>query len=296
MPQLSLWGGGSPALLLLLTCANLVAATPSFVSAKPIWPKGRETEKNLTVGFRASFKAPLDDKVLLRATGATLYRVYLNGHFLGHGPARGPHGFFRVDEWDLADKLQPGLNVVAFEVTGYNINSYSLLDQPSFLQAEVVAGGKVLASTEGSGASFTATILKERVQKVQRYSFQRPFSEVYRLAPGFDRWRADAAYALGEARVAVQPLKALLPRRVAHPDYVVRQPSWLVSQGQLRTGLKVQPSLEGPLAHRHRPEARRLPGKGARNRSLPRAANHCKCHQPSRQPTLDAGRIGNSDF
>ena len=66
--------------------------------------------------------------------------------------------------------------------------------RPSFLQAEVVAGGKVLASTDGNGASFTATILKERVQKVQRYSFQRPFSEVYRLAPGYDRWRSGPGF------------------------------------------------------------------------------------------------------
>ena len=187
------WGWWSPALLLLFVCAALASAGPSFVSAKPIWPKGRETEKNLFVGFRASFKAPEQEKVFLRATGATLYRVFLNGQFLGHGPARGPHGFFRVDEWDLTAKLQPGVNVVAFEVAGYNANSYYLLDQPSFLQAEVVAGGKVLASTGGSGAPFTASILKERVQKVQRYSFQRPFSEVYRLAPGYDRWRSDPA-------------------------------------------------------------------------------------------------------
>jgi hypothetical protein len=159
--------------LLLVSCTNLAASAPSFVAAKPIWPKGRETEKNLFVGFRATFKAPAQDKVFLRATGATLYRVFLNGHFLAHGPARGPHGFFRVDEWDLTDKLQPGVNVVAFQVAGYNVNSYSLLDQPSFLQAEVVAGGKVLASTDGKGAPSPQAILKERVQKVQRYSFQR---------------------------------------------------------------------------------------------------------------------------
>ena len=191
-PIFEFWCWWSPALLMLLMCSNLTASTPFFISGKPVWPKGRETEKNLLVGFHAGFKAPLQEKVFLRATGATLYRVFLNGHFLGHGPARGPHGFFRLDEWDLTDKLQPGVNVVAFEVAGYNVNSYSLLDQPSFLQAEVVAGGKALASTGGSGASFTATILKERVQKVQRYSFQRAFSEVYRLAPGYDRWRSDA--------------------------------------------------------------------------------------------------------
>ena len=153
------WGWWSPALLFLFVCAALASAGPSFVSAKPIWPKGRETEKNLSVGFRAAFKAPAQEKALLRATGATLYRVFLNGRFLGHGPARGPHGFFRVDEWDLTPKLQPGVNVVAFEVAGYNVNSYSLLDQPPFLQAEVVAGGKVLASTGGSGAGAARSAL-----------------------------------------------------------------------------------------------------------------------------------------
>ena len=238
MPKLPVWW--SPALLILLTCADLAASALSFVSAKPIWPKGRETEKNLFVGFRASFKASAQGRVILRATGATLYRVCLNGHFLGQGPARGPHGYFRVDEWDLTDKLQPGLNVVAFEVAGYNANSYYVLDQPSFLQVEVVADGKVLASTDGHGAPFTATILKERVQKVQRYSFQRPFSEVYHLAPGFDRWRADPGSTPDETKVSVQPAKALLARRVDYPDYVVRQPSWLVSRGQVRTGVKVE--------------------------------------------------------
>ena len=232
------------ALLLSLVPAAtslLAAPAPSFVSARPVWPKGRETEKNLFVGFRASFRVDAPGRVMLRATGATLYRAFLNGQFLGHGPARGPHGFFRVDEWDLTDRLQPGDNVVAFEVAGYNANSYSLLDQPSFLQAEVVAAdGKVLASTESKGASFTATILKERIQKVQRYSFQRPFSEVYRLTPGGDAWRKDSAAKPAAVKVAVLPDRKLLPRRVRYPDYTVRQPSWLVSKGEVRTGIKVE--------------------------------------------------------
>ena len=232
-------GGCSPALLVLLACANLAAAAPAFTSAKPIWPKGRETEKNVSVGFRAIFKAPDGERVFLRATGATLYRVFLNGQFLGHGPARGPHGFFRVDEWDLTTKLQPGLNVVAFEVAGYNANSYYLLDQPSFLQAEVVAGGKVLASTGGSGAPFAARLITERLQKVQRYSFQRPFSEVYRLTPGYSHWRTGSARLADEAKSSPLQERALLPRRVDYPEYTVRQPVWLVARGQVGTGLKV---------------------------------------------------------
>jgi alpha-L-rhamnosidase len=227
-------------LSLILAATNYAAPAPSFVSAKPVWPKGRETEKNLFVGFRATFRTQGQERVWLRATGATVYRVFLNGQFLGHGPARGPHGYFRVDEWDISNRLQPGENVVAFEVAGYNANSYSLLDQPSFLQAEVVgADGKVLASTEGKGAPFSANILKHRVQKVQRYSFQRPFSEAYRLTPGVDSWRKDPAAKVAAEKLSSLPERKLLPRRVSYPDYTLRQPVWLVSRGQARAGVKV---------------------------------------------------------
>ncbi len=226
-------------LLALSVLAQSEAPAPVFASGKPMWPKGRELEKNLSVGFRASFEAPVQEKVFLRATGATLYRVFLNGEFLGHGPARGPHGFYRVDEWELSSRLKPGVNVVAFEVAGYNANSYYLLDQPSFLQAEVVAGDKVLASTGGKGAPFAALVLNERVQKAQRYSFQRPFSEVYRMARGYDRWRTESVPVTGAAKCAVQPPKALLTRRVAYPDYALRQPIGSVARGEIKAGAKV---------------------------------------------------------
>jgi len=228
-------------LLCLAASSSVVAGAtaPSFVAAKPIWPKGRETEKNLFVGFRASFQAPAKGRVWLCSTGSTLYRVWLNGEFLAHGPARAAHGFYRVDELDITDRLKPGANLVAFEVAGYNVNSFYLLDQPSFLQAEVVADGKVLASTGGTGRAFEATVLRERVQKVQRYSFQRPFTEVYRLAPGSDAWRHDATARMESAKCTVQPVKALLPRRIAQSDYTLRQPSWRVSGGELRTGITV---------------------------------------------------------
>ncbi|MGO8676928.1 MAG: hypothetical protein ACLQVX_13780 [Limisphaerales bacterium] len=213
---------------------------PSFQTARPLWPEGLERKKNLTVAFRAGFEAPTGKKVLLRAAGSTLYRIFLNGEFIGHGPARGPHGWYRVDEIDLTAKLNSGANVVAFEVAGYNVNSFYLLDQPSFLQAEVVAGGEVLASTGGEDKPFAASLLPERVRKVQRYSFQRPFSEVYRLAPGFDRWRKDITVPLAPAKCALQPAKPLLPRRVPYSEFKVREPRLVVSTGQLKTGLKVE--------------------------------------------------------
>jgi alpha-L-rhamnosidase len=207
-----------------------------FAAAKPIWPRGLETEKNILAAFRAVFEAPAGRRATLRIAACSLYRVSLNGQFAGHGPARGPHGWFRVDEWDLSDKLLPGKNLIAIEVAGYNVNSYYLPNQPSFLQAEVISGGMVLASTAGEGARFDAAVLPERVRKVQRYTKQRTFTEAYRAAPGFDAWKNDQAAAFRPAECEVLEAKRCLPRRVPYPEFALRQPTGLVCLGRLRAG------------------------------------------------------------
>jgi len=216
----------------------------SFCSARPIWPKGRETEKNLSVGFRAVFEQRGRSYAVLRVTGSSVYRIFLNGNFLGYGPARGPHGYWRVDEWPLKGSFARK-NVLAIEVAGYNVNGYYLLDQPSFIQAEVVAGGRVLASTAGKGTTFEACILKERVQKVQRYSFQRPFIEYYRLEEGYDRWRRDDSGPFVKTKCTIVPDKKLLPRRVVYPQFLMRQPVWYVSRGQIKAGTQVEHLWKG---------------------------------------------------
>ena len=124
---------------------------------------------NLFVGFRAVFETPREGKVQLSVAGATLYRIYLNGKFFAWGPARGPHDYFRVDSWEITPLLSEGRNLICIEVAGYNVASYYVINQPSFLQAEVASNSSVLASTGGSGSQFESTILSERVQKVQRY-------------------------------------------------------------------------------------------------------------------------------
>lgn len=205
----------------------------SFNSAQPVWLAGRTTEKNLLAGFRAFFEAPAHGRVVLRLTASCLYRAFINGMFCSHGPARGPHGFFRVDEWDLTSRLKVGRNAIAIEVAGYNVNSYYLLDQPSCLQAEVVCDGVVLAAT-GSTPDFRAAQLDERVQKVARYSYQRPFSEIYRMSPEYSRWRSDESVQFGGSACEVLPSLALLPRRLPLPLFDLRRPVREISGGRIR--------------------------------------------------------------
>jgi len=231
--------------VLYITCAfsstsvaKVGTTGASFDSAYPIWPEGRETEKNLFVGFRAVFDCSEQQYPILRIAASSLYRVYLNGQFIGHGPARGPHGFCRVDEWPLGSYLHER-NVMAIEVAGYNVNSFYLLDEPAFLQAEVVSGGRILASTAGKGANFKAAVLKHRIQKVQRYSFQRPFIEYYRLSDGDDHsWDKPLAESAQES-CSTLPHRNLLIRRVAYPRFLKRQPLLVVSQGTLQRDVSV---------------------------------------------------------
>lgn len=187
---------------------------------------------NLLVGFRAVIDVPETKMGELRIAASTVYRAWLNGELIGHGPARGPHGYYRVDQRDLSERLRPGKNLIAIETAGYNSNSYYLLDQPSFLQAEVVSGDRVLASTAGDGTPIQAALLDYRVQKVQRYSFQRPFIEVYRLDPDSDRWLRDASAAMNLVEISPQPEKKLLARGVLYPELTIHPPVRLVGRGR----------------------------------------------------------------
>ena len=209
--------------------------TTFFSKASPVWFPGREREMNLFAGFRATFNSDSAGTATLRYTGVSLCRVFVNGRFMAHGPARGPHGFFRVDEIPLV--IQRGANTVAIEVAAYNTPTYYTLNVPAFLQAEVIdAEGRVLAATvvegpssstlqpsstcpsNGAIAPFEGQVLDYRVRKVPKFSLQRPFMEAWRLGIDSTSWRT------GGAPFTPQPLVVaasgtLLSRGAPYPKY-----------------------------------------------------------------------------
>ena len=217
--------------LFMLSCELSAGKEVALMKkAIPVWAKGREKEMNLNMGFHGTFTANDNDTYNFRITASTLYRVFLNGEFLGYGPARAAHGYFRVDEYQLKN-LKEGANHLAIEVAGYNSNSYYTIDQPSFLQAELESNNQIILST-GNNSEFKAFQIKERLQKTERYSFQRPFTEYYRMQPGFNNWKT------GEiteplALVAFPPGK-LISRVVQLPDYKISRPCMISLQGTIQ--------------------------------------------------------------
>ncbi len=206
-----------------------------FQAAEAVWPKGRRTVMNDFVGFRATVRIPdAAQSALLRLAASTVYRAFVDGVFVAHGPARAAHGHCRMDELPL--RLSAGEHAVAIEVAGYNMNSYDVLDQPSFLQAEVVADGAVLAATAVADGGFIAFDLPYRVRKTARYSFQRAASEVYRMGVDSLAWRTGPVSSAGLPCEGCDT-GTLLPRRVGYPDYRLHQPQRCMARGRVERGV-----------------------------------------------------------
>ena len=151
-----------------------------FIKALPIWEHGAQLTMNRTLAFVTKISGKNTDCTLALA-GATSFTVFVNGSFLAHGPARCAHGFYRVDEYALAKHLDREQNLVEIRVSGYNVNTFAYLDQPSFLCAEIVSGNDVLAYTSSQNSDFSVYAVTEKMMKVHRFSYQRPFTENYRL-------------------------------------------------------------------------------------------------------------------
>ena len=146
-----------------------------FKKAKPIFLKNLQNEMNISALFKAEFNSS-SAPIKLIITGATYYKVLINGSFVCFGPARAGLGYTRVDEIDVTAFVKEGKNQIIAEVASYRCDSLNNINMPGFLQAELICGADVVAAT---GYDFSGFLNTEKEQKVMRYSYQRHFSEVY---------------------------------------------------------------------------------------------------------------------
>lgn len=141
---------------------------------KTIWTKKGLNEFNTRLIFRT--KCESADKIELIALD--FYNIYVNDTFLGYGPARTALGYARRDVYDLSSYKDFYITV---EVCCHNIPSYSIDSGTPLFGAEIFKGGALVLDTD----SFECFNMDDYIQKVQKYSFQRGFSENYVM--DFDR-------------------------------------------------------------------------------------------------------------
>lgn len=202
-------GGTAVSLKLLKRVKNIMEF---FTKAVPVWAAGRSNEMNCQTVFTTML--PALSGLTLNVTGASFYRIFVNGRFVHYGPARAARGCARVDEIKLGGYSGgEAENELAIEAVGYRCFSLTSVNQPSYICAEVRdAKGNVVACT---GRDFECRMPKTHMQKVMRYSRQRQFSEVWDFRDGIKPF--------GEYEKV--PAEALdlglnyLPRRAPYPDY-----------------------------------------------------------------------------
>jgi len=191
--------------------------------AKWIWCQGEQSPRNFRMNARCEFGVPRGAKsARLHITADSRYRLFLNGAWIGDGPARSfPHRQ-QFDTYDVTAQMAPGKNVVAVHVWHYGESTFHYIHGRGGLLCQVEAvtgkGAKVVAAT---GGSWRVLPDKAFEQRTARISCQMPFEEQFdargeetrwtRL--GFDdaRWRK--AVVVGP--VGTLPWKQLQPRTIS---------------------------------------------------------------------------------
>ena len=142
---------------------------------------------------------PVDyfSEAVFALTGRNIYRLYINGQLVMHGPARTAHGYARVDEVDVTPYLlDDGINHIAVEVMVYGdvyggYSNDSTLEPGMFI-GELTVDGDVVCAT-GSN-DWQVLRLAARAPHAQRISHSREAAEVYFLDDEYYAWaigRAD---------------------------------------------------------------------------------------------------------
>ena len=184
--------------------------TPLFHSAKAVFfPAIMVSQKDYAVAqygfYRSLDLSSTDDcgdgfgrvcyeRVLIRLTARNLYRLYINGETVMHGPARTAHGYCRVDELDITELLIDGINHIAVEVVAYNrawggYNQYSndsTLEDGLFI-AEIEGDGDILTATGDDG--WQVCEITARARRGDRISHCRGCEEIYFLNDDYYLWK-----------------------------------------------------------------------------------------------------------
>ncbi len=184
--------------------------TMFFYQAKAVYPQGKDCEMNTFATFRAEVGSL--HGTALSITASSFYQVYVNGSFVAFGPARTAAGYARVDVLPLEVYDGGEHNEIVIAVVGYNARSLSTVFQPAFLIAELRRGEEVICAT---GRNFTAYLPDCKLQKTERYSVQRHYTEIWDFRRGTDLTPDSARVPLAICQNAPTPIE----RRAPYPCY-----------------------------------------------------------------------------
>jgi alpha-L-rhamnosidase len=138
-----------------------------------------ELKTNITAVFRREFHAgPHHERepLILDITADTTYRLYLNGIWLGDGPARAYPQHFRFDRYHVEAFLRSGRNLLEVVVTHHGVSTFHHKNASPGLLVSLQAGDvPVLLSNN----TWEVRYAPEFISHVPRISCQQGFEEQY---------------------------------------------------------------------------------------------------------------------
>lgn len=153
---------------------------------------------------------PSGKRTVIRLTARNFYRLYINGEIVMHGPARTAHGYCRVDELDITDRLVCGVNHLAVEVVaygrdwaGYRHYSNDCTLEDGLFIAEIDRGGEIFAATGRD--DWQVCRLDARRPIAERISHSRECIEIYDLNEDYYLWRLGGGETVSAVPIADEP-------------------------------------------------------------------------------------------
>ncbi len=111
-------------------CDRSIPGDHPLRQASWIWPDYCEGLQNTYADFRRDFDLEeVPDELRFWITADQQYMLYVNGRYVGRGPARGYQLCWPVDCYDLASCLGPGHNWIAIRAYNAGISTYQYVHQ-----------------------------------------------------------------------------------------------------------------------------------------------------------------------
>jgi hypothetical protein len=127
----------------LVTLGQLITQSPAAQELLWIPPAGRQDYQDLHAAFRGSFSLPVEALVEFQLSGASWYRIWIDGERLGEGPDRYAPEFpvyqqrFRT--------LSAGKHLIAVHLHSEGVDTRMLQGIAPFLMCRVLEGGNPVA-------------------------------------------------------------------------------------------------------------------------------------------------------
>jgi hypothetical protein len=224
-----------------------------------IWPPTAAIapHPNQFVLFRKTFR--LSESV--RETSLAIfadsrYRLYVNGSFVGQGPARSPAYWGYYDVYDVASRLHPGLNVIAVEVGwfGQSLAWYELpphgwnhggllcqLNLNDGQETQIAQSDTTWKVAEDHAWDWNTPQMNGALGNIEVYHADRAVKGW--TEPQFDDSTWLSASAIEGGRGPISPLSEpythLAPRPMAYPLEKQITPAKVVSAGVIRNGSSI---------------------------------------------------------